>query len=74
MQVINELRNRQKAIADDFKFRAQQAEKIIGEIDVCERIVAELNESLSSVLGIGIKCTTNKKLFKKVKPGTFTAV
>ncbi len=55
MQAVNELRKRQVAIADDFKSRAQKAEKILGAIKECEQTIAALNESLSAVLGIGVE-------------------
>jgi len=55
MKVIGELRKRQMAITGDFKSRAQKAEKILGEIGECEKKLAALNESLSAVLGIGVK-------------------
>ena len=55
MQVMDELRKRQKAITGDFKARSQKAEKILGEIEECENTISALNESLSAVLGIGVK-------------------
>ena len=55
MQVMDELRKRQKTITGDFKSRAQKAEKILGEIEECEKKISALNESLSAVLGIGVK-------------------
>ena len=58
MQVMNELRNRQKAIAGDFKSRAQKAEKILGEIEECAITVSALNESLSAVLTLARTGTT----------------
>src|ERR1035437_5046504 len=50
MQVMDELRKRQKAITGDFKARSQKAEKILGEIEECENTISALNESLSAVL------------------------
>ena len=55
MQAMDELRKRQKIITGDFKSRAQKAEKILGEIEECENKISALNESLSAVLGIGVK-------------------
>src|ERR1035437_4831806 len=60
MQVMDELRNRQKAITGDFKSRAQKAGKILGEIEDCEKTISALNESLSAVLGIGVKTAAAK--------------
>ena len=62
MQVINELRKRQKAITGDFKSRAQKAEKILGEIEACEEKIAALNQSLSALLGIGVETTAAAKV------------
>ena len=58
MQEKNELRNRQMAITEDFKSRAQKAEKILGEIEECEKTISALNESLSALLGIGVNVKT----------------
>src|ERR1035437_6141738 len=66
MQKMNELRNRQLAITEDFKSRAQKAEKILGEIVVCEKTLSALNESLSAVLVIDVAQTDAAK-FPKVK-------
>ena len=55
MQVMDELRKRQKIITGDFKSRAQKAEKILGEIAECEGKISALNEALSAILGIGVK-------------------
>ncbi len=67
MQAVNELRKQQLAIADDFKARAQKAEKILGAIKECEKTLAALNESLSAVLGIGGKRAAAK--LPRVKQG-----
>ena len=48
MLKIDELRKRQIAITGDFKARAQKAEKILGEIDVCEQRISTLNEALTA--------------------------
>ncbi len=52
MKISEELRKQQLAVTADFKSRAQKAEKILGEIDVCQNKLASLNEALSAVLGI----------------------
>ena len=52
MKISEELRKQQLAVTADFKSRAQKAEKILGEIDICQNTLASLNESLSAVLGI----------------------
>jgi len=67
MQVIDELRKRQKTIAGDFKARAQKAERILGEIEECERKISALNASLSAVLGIGVKTETVAAKVPKAK-------
>ena len=76
MRVKNELRKKQKAITVDLKSRAQKAEKLLGEIEVCEQTLATLNESLSAVLGIGGETAIVTKAPKvnvaktaKTKPG-----
>ncbi len=66
MQKMGDLRNRQLAITEDFKSRAQKAEKILDEIDVCEKKLSALNESLSAVLGIDVAQAAASK-FPKVK-------
>ena len=51
------LRKQQQAITTDLKSRAQKAEKLLGEIEICEQTLATLNEALSAVLGIGSTTT-----------------
>ncbi|MFZ4396151.1 MAG: HTH domain-containing protein [Kiritimatiellia bacterium] len=53
MKVNNALRKQQLAITAELKARAQKAEKLLGEIEICEQTLANLNEALSVVLGIG---------------------
>ena len=53
MQVKNDQRKQQKAIAADLKFRAQKAEKILAEIETCEQTIAKLTDELSTVLALG---------------------
>jgi len=67
MQVMNELRKRQMAITGDFKSRAQKAEKLLGEIENCEKTIAALNESLSAILGVGVKTAAVAAKVPKVK-------
>ena len=67
MQKMDELRKRQVAITADFKSRAQKAEKILGEIDVCQNKLASLNESLSALLGIEAVQAKKAAKFPKAK-------
>ena len=67
MKIKDELRERQIAIANDFKSRAQKAEKIIGQLAVCEEKLSALNRSLSAVLLIDVMKAAAAAKYPKVK-------
>ncbi|MEI7435492.1 MAG: hypothetical protein WCL16_01635 [bacterium] len=67
MQNLHELRKRQLIITSDFKARAQKAENLLGEIEECEKRLATLSETLSTVLLLDVIQAAAATIFPKAK-------